>query len=534
LLSEVAQLPEATLREGLEHLVASELIFRSGLPPDPVYAFKHALVQDTAYESVLKFNRSSIHARIVQALLQHAPDIENTQPAVLAHHCAQAGLIEKAAKYYRRAGEQSAERAALAETRSQLGQGLRLVGALPDSVARRNLEVELKLALGRVLLSTKGSADIEAGKVFGQAVDLCRGLDHYELLTRALWGYWFNRAHRQDLTNDETAAQELLSLSDRQEDAPSRTVGQTMLGVTRFWQGRFPEGQSNLQTALELCKSGAHKSLDLAIVSDHLDDHVRLQLSLTLACLGHVSQAASEADVGLRNVLAAAHLPLRAIALAVKCRHDWFVRDGEGLRDTATALARLSEQQGFPFYLAVSRCHLGWLISKGGDIERGITLLRDGYTALQATHAVIWQPYFLSMMAEAEGWAGNVDEAQLLLDKALRVSASTGGVWFNAELHRRKGEIELIRSKPDHLSAERSFLQAIAIAQGQSAKLWELRATTCLAGLWSVLGRHSAARRALAPVYSWFTEGHTNPDVKDAAALLAKLDDQSTWTGQTS
>jgi class 3 adenylate cyclase/predicted ATPase len=523
LLSDVVQMPEATLLEGLEHLVASELVFRRGLPPDAVYTFKHALVQDTAYESILKLNRSTIHGKVVHALLTGTPDIEDTQPGVLARHCAQAGLIEKAASYYRRAGERSAERAALAETRNQLGQGLTLVSSLPHSASRRFLEVELKLALGRVLLSIKGSADVEAGNVFGEALELCRGLDQLELLTRALWGYWFNRAHRQDLTNDETAAQELLSLSHGQKEHPTQIVAQTMLGVTRFWQGRFPEGRSNLQTALELCKSGAHRSLDLAIVSNHLDDHVRMQLSLTLACLGHLQQSAAEAAVGVRSVLAAPHLPLRAIALAVKCRRDWFVRDDSGLRDTATALVTLSEEQGFPFYLAVGRCHLGWLTAKGGGIEVGLNLLRSGYTALQSTHAMIWQPYFLSMMAEAQGWAGNIDQAQRLLEAALEISSQTGGVWFNAELYRRKGEVELMRPPSAHQSAEECFWQSITIARRQSAKLWELKAATSLARLWSGQGKRTEARDLLGPVHACFAKGVGAPDIQDAAALLAEL-----------
>jgi len=521
LISDVAQMSEATLLQGLEHLVASELVFRRGTASDAVYTFKHALVQDTAYESILRVNRSAIHAKVLEALVCHAPETEDAQPAVLAYHCAQAGQIEKAASYYRRAGERSAERAALAETRGQLGQGLALLSSLPDTASRRVLEAELKLALGRVLLSIKGSADVEAGNAFGDALELCRGLDHIELLTRALWGYWFNRAHRQDLTNDETAAQELLSLSDGQKGTPNQIVGQAMLGITRFWQGRFPEGRLNLQTALELCNSGAHRFLDLAIVSNHLDDHVRLQLSLTLACLGHLQQAAAMAAIGVKRVLAAPHLPLRAIALAIKCRHDWFVRDDEALRDTATALVTLSEEQGFPFYLAVGRCHLGWLIAKGGYLEEGLNLLRDGHTALKSTHATIWQPYFLGMMAEAQAWASDIDEAQRLLDAALDISAQTGGVWFRAELHRLKGEVELMRSAPAHERAEECFRQAISIAQRQSAKLWELRSATSLARMWSTLGRGCAARDLLGPVLSWFTEASHTPDVREAAKLLA-------------
>lgn len=528
LLADVAQLPEPLLRQGLEQLVGAELLFRRGTPPDADYAFKHALVQDAAYQSLLRANRSALHARVVDVLLKTVPDIQETAPGLLGHHSVQAGLIELAALCFRRAGEQSAERAALAETRSYLERGLALVRSLSDSAARHVLEVELKLALGRVLLSMKGSADAEGGKAFEEAVELCRRRDHPELLTRALWGYWFNRAHRQEPANDEGSAQQLLDLGRRQNYVPAQIVGRAMLGVTRLWQGHFEDARSNLDESLELGKSNTHGALDLAIVSNHLDVHVRMQLSLTLACLGHIEQAATEATRGVRNVLAAAHLPLRAIVLGVKCRHDWFVRDHSALRDSAGALVSLSEDQGFPFYLAVGRCHLGWLAVKDQRVEDGINLMQSGLSALRSAEATIWEPYFLGMIGEAQAGAGNPEDADQMLDRALAASAQTGGVWFDAELHRLKGQVELMRPARDHRSAESAFRLAIRVAQDQSARLWELRATTDLAKLWTSQGKRNEARNLLTPVHDGFIEGHETDDWRVATSLLADLRGDST------
>jgi predicted ATPase/class 3 adenylate cyclase len=522
LLSAIAQMPEAAVRQGLNYLVTAELVSQRGIPPDAVYTFKHALIQDTAYESLVRSRRAIFHARLVQAMLARVPDVEEIQPGLLGHHCAQAGLIEKAASYFRRAGEKAAERAALAETRGQLERGLSLARTLPNSTARRTLEIELKLALGRVLLSTKGSAVAEAGEVFGEAVAMCRDLDRTELLTRALWGYWFNQVHRRDLTSDANAAQELLGVARRQNDTAGQMVAHAMLGITRFWQGRFEQSRLDLQTANELCRANPGSQHDLAIVSTHLDNHVRMQLSLALTCLGHLEQAVTEGRLAMQSALALPHLPTRAIVIAANCRHHWFLRDDEKVREAATALVAMCEEQAFPFYLALGRSHLGCLEAKMGRIDAGMDLLRLGLEGLHSIDATIWEPYILGMMAEAHGWAGNAIEARRLLNEALDLSTLTGGAWFDAELHRRKGEALLIGAKPDPQLAEACFRQSIAVAQGQSARLWELRASTSLARLWSRRGKRAEARALLAPVYAWFAKGDDIPDLRDAAALLAE------------
>jgi class 3 adenylate cyclase/predicted ATPase len=523
MLVAAADLPEGILQQGLDQLIASELVFRSGTPPKAVYMFKHALVQDTAYESILRKQRAALHARVVRAMIEENPDVEVTQPGLLGHHCAQAGLIEQAASYYRRAGERSAERAAMAETHNQLERGLTLIRTLPNSAERRILEVELKLALGRVLLSTKGSADVDAGRIFEEVVELCRGLDRIGLLTRAIWGYWFNKAHRRELMGAESAIRELLRVGPAAEPNCEPAVAGAMLGITRFWQGRFPEARANLAGALDLWRTDKSERMDLAIVSNHLDVHVRMQHGLALTCLGYICQGHAEAKLATQRALELAHLPTRAIVIAARCRRDYFVRDDESLREMAVALVALAEEQGFPFYLALGRIHLGWLAIKDGNIDHGLKLLQDGLEGIQATDAVIWQPISRGIAAEAQSWLGNVSAALGLLDDALAQSNETGGGWFGAELHRQMGAVLLAGPAPDPEAAERCFLQALTISRNQSAKLWELKAATALARLWSQQGRICEAHALLAPVHAWFIEGRESADVKDAARLLAKL-----------
>jgi len=483
LIAAVAQIPEPTLREGLRQLVSSEVLFCHGEPPAAEYTFKHVLVQDAAYETILRSRRSALHARIVEVLLEQDPDVEQARPGMLGYHCARGGQIERAAVYYRRAGEQAAERAALAETRGHLERGMTLLGSLPDGAERRVLEIEMKLALGRVLLSTKGSADIEAGGVFEEALKLSRSVERNELFTRAMWGFWFNKAHRRELTVAEAAAHEMLAVGKRRTYRPASVAGGCMLGITRFWQGRFEDARSHLQSALDLSRSGRDKPLDLAIVADNLPLHITMQLSLSLACRGSLAEAAGHAANAMQQAGVLAHLPSRAIVLAAKCRHDWFVRDDQALRQTVSVLAALSNEQGFPFYASLAQCHLGWLAVKERHVEAGLNLLKTGLKAIQSTDANIWEPYLRGMMGEALVWAGQATEAVRVLDEALALSAQTGGVWFDAELHRCKGEALLARKAPRVDRARICFRRAIAIAQEQQATLWEERAAARLAEL---------------------------------------------------
>jgi predicted ATPase len=523
LLLAVAQMEEPVLSRGLDHLVDAELVFRRGAPPVAVYAFKHALVHEAAYESLLRSQRSAMHGRVVEEILAATPTVEEHRPELLGYHCAQAGLIERAAVYYRRAGERSAERAALVETRGHLERGLTLLRALPDGTERRILEAELKLALGRILLSTSGSADVEAGKVFQEAVALCRNLDRMDLFIRALWGYWFNRAHRRQLTFAETPAQELLELAQKRNSTTAQLIAHAMIGITRLWEGRFEEARINLVATRQFPRTDEYRRLDLAIVSHNLDHHISVQLALTLTYLGFLDQAAAEAKSAVGRAETLTHLPSRAIILAAKCRHDWFMRDETTLRNSTAALVEMCEQQGIPFYLALGKCHLGWLAAKDGRIVEGVGLLRAGLSALRLTDAIIWEPYSRGMVAEVEAWAGNLDEAERLLSGGLELSARTGGTWFDAELHRGKGYVQLLRPAADYQAAETSFSTAIAIAQKQSAKLWELRAATDLARLWFGRGRLADALALLAPVHAWFTEGLETPNVKSSATLLAEI-----------
>ena len=199
------------------------------------------------------------------------------------------------------------------------------------------------------------------------------------------------------------------------------------------------------------------------------------------------------------------------------------IRDRPGVVEMAEALIPLAKEQGFPYWLAMATILRGWALSEAGETERGIAEVARGLTAFRATAAQLWMPYFLGLLAEAHGKAGEQAEGLCVLSEALDRVGQTGERWFEAELHRRKGEVVLCLSEADRAEAEACFRRAMAVAQAQGAKLWELRAATSLARLWRDQGKRAKAHDLLAPVYGWFTEGFDTADLKDAKALLDEL-----------
>jgi class 3 adenylate cyclase len=314
LLAAVARFPEEQLMHGLDELVASGLAFRRGLPPDAVYTFKHALVQDAAYEGLLRSRRAEIHANIAGVMACDAETVAH-QPILLGYHCAQAGLIEKAATYYRRAGDQSEARSAYAETKTLLDRGLTLAATLPDSPGRRLLETELWATLGRILSMTKGFGDGEALIAIGRGIDLSRTLDSIEPLTYGLRDRALNFLLRGDHERGWRDAQELLSVAETTRDTRAHIFGHLTRGNLQLARGRFADARADYETALELCSRESNEVFDAV----HWVKSMRFFSAFSLACLGHVDQAAAEVARLIEEVRQDPPFA-RAVALSHLCR----------------------------------------------------------------------------------------------------------------------------------------------------------------------------------------------------------------------
>ncbi|MBV8523976.1 MAG: AAA family ATPase [Acetobacteraceae bacterium] len=524
LLAAVASIPVLGLQEGLDQLVASGLASRRGDPPDAVYTFKHALVQDAAYKSLLRSTRSLIHAKILHAMLQLVPDVEETQPALLGHHAERAGRIGPAVRYFLRTGQRSAERSAMAEAHAYLTRGLYLATRLPDDAERRLRLAELQLALANVQMPLHGFGSAAHGAVLAQALVLCRSLDREEpertkLLSRVLYGDWAHKMHIGSLQLSHAVAQEFVELGRNQHDPDISLMAETTYGTNLFLEGMLPEALAVF--------TGEAKHLhrpDQDFPSEFGVDAETLfcsQFSRALACHGLLEAACAHANAARQRAERLRHPPSTALALSATCTTAWIMRDVPTLAERSAVLIALADEQGYLFWSARGRCYAGWVAAQQGRAEDAIEFLKTGLSALRTAGIILYTPAAYGMLSNAYRLAGDPNVAAKALDEAIEITTKTRERWSEAELYRLKGELQ----GDNREAAEGWFRRALDTARGQSAKLWELRAAINLAQLWLDHGSRQAARDLLAPIYGWFTEGSAIFDLQQASALMAELRD---------
>jgi class 3 adenylate cyclase/tetratricopeptide (TPR) repeat protein len=521
LLAAVADMPQRSLAQGLQALVGSGLVLQQGVGPDALYRFKHALVRDVAYESLPRNRRAGIHASIV-TVAETDSSVEPIRPSRLGHHCAQAGLIAKAAGYYRAAGEHAAEHAGLAETRNHLERGLQFVRALPGGRDRQVLEAELLIALGRLLIGIKGQSDPEARSLFEQSVAVCRELGDCETLARSLFALGAIGMSRGELQSVEIITSDLLELARSEQEPLIAVAGNVRLGILRFHQGRLVAAQEALARALDLCDAADGNLPDLAITSSP-DVAPAAYLANTFAHLGYPERAIAHTEqcVARARPLGQASLAY-SMALSTSARACQTIGDIERCRSYTEALLAAAGEQGYPQYLALGRCLHGWLVASQGEAETGLNMLSEALAGLASLGGQREEAYVSGLMADVLIWASRSAEAVALLDETLRRSVDTGVAAFDASLHCRRALALAAGADADVAAAEQEFRCAIDIARDQSAKLFELLACSGLARLWLRQDKCADARCLLEPIVAWFTEGLTLPDLRKARELLAE------------
>jgi class 3 adenylate cyclase/predicted ATPase len=520
LLPTLSRIPEDELRSALSRLVASELVFQRGTPPEAVYIFKHALVQDAAHSSLLRATREQLHAEIAQALEAHSPDLLDTQPEVFAQHYAEAGLVEKSTAHWGKAGHRSASRSAVAEAAAQFQKALDQLALLPDNYDRQRQELELRSALGTVLMLVKGFAAPEPGDAYTRARELWEQLGCPSEFNHVPYGqsrYYLNRG---ELDLAQHSAEVLLSLSRQRKDAGGLVLGNHSLGRTLALAGRFALSRLHLEEACAVYDPISHRPLvDQAGV--HPQVMSQAGLGVVLFCLGFPEQASACTKAAIAEARSLAHPPSLAVSSATGTILFSLVGDDAALKLAADELAAVATEHGFPLWGAWGTIYHGWLKVKTAGTPKGILHLRNGLTAYQGSGADTWMPHFLSLLAKAYEISGHAEEGLSLLNDALQIVERTGERWFAAELNRQKGQLVLRQGNSD--AAEKLYSKARSIALEQEAKLWELRAAMSLARLRRDQDRCSEARGLIAPVYDWFTEGFDTPDLKEAKALLDEL-----------
>ncbi|HEV8711411.1 MAG TPA: adenylate/guanylate cyclase domain-containing protein [Candidatus Binatia bacterium] len=545
LLHAVSPLGEAALQQGLRQLVEAELIYQRGLPPQAIYLFKHALVQDAAYESLLKSRRQQLHQQIAHVLEERFTETKETQPELLAHHYTEAGLIAQAIPYWRWAGERAVGRSANIEAINHLTRGLELLKTLPNTLERTQQELTLQIALGMPLILMKGYAAPEVEKTYSRALELCRRVGETPQLFSTLVGllgfYMVRAEHKRARELEE----QCLTLAQRAQDPLLLLAAHACLANGVFYFGELTLTLTHLEQGLALYDPQRYRSATFSTGHD-FGVHCRSYALATLWLLGYPDQARKRAHEmhTLAQELALPSVLVFALYWAAWLHHAY--REGLAAQQQAEALIALSREQGFPWFLAAGTILRGWALADQGQGEEGVTQIHQGLAAYRATGAEYQRTLFLALLAEACGKVGQAEEGLSALAEALAMVDHTEECVYEAELYRLKGTLTLQQeaggwrletspSSPQASSlkppvssgvaqeAEGYFLQAIEIARKQSAKSLELRAVMSLSRLWQQQGKREEARQMLAEIYGWFTEGFDTKDLQEAKALLQEL-----------
>ena len=529
LLAAVAHMPEAEIQRALNRVTAAGLLFRQGVPPHATYLFKHALVQDAAYGTLLREPRRALHARIAETLETQFAEIAENRPEVLARHYAEAGLIERAGNLWGAAGLRSLERSALLEAEAQLGRALKQLETLPSTRALRKEQIKLQIALVNSLMHARGHSTRETKEALDQARLLIEQsealgdtLDDPLVLFSVLYGFWVSNlvAFNGDVIRDLSTY--FLSLAEQQVAEGPRMVGHRLMGSSLLHTGSIAQGRAHYDEALSLYSPLKHRELATRFGQD-----VRVATlayrSLASWMLGYPKSALADANQAIKEAREIGHAVslIFGLAQAASCRI--YRRDYESAEAIINELISLADEKNSLFWKIGGRGGRGWLLAITGKSSDAVEVLASAiadWRSLGARHSV---PILLACNAKAFADLHQFDNAERRIDESISLIEATKERWHEAEINRLAGEIALSAAEPDEMKAEAYFDRALTVARQQQAKSWELRASMSRARLWRDQGKPQQARELLAPVHGWFTEGFDTRDLKEAKALLTEL-----------
>ena len=407
LLRAVAPLDEATLQQALAQLVGAELLYQRGLPPQATYVFKHALIQDAAYQSLLKSTRQQFHQQIAQMLETRFPETVETQPELLAHHYTEAGLIGLAILYWRQAGQRALERSAYVEAMSHLNKGLEVLRTLPDTMDRTQQELDLQTILGLVLIATKGYAAPDVERVYAQARALCQRVGETLHLFPVLRGSWLFYINRSELQIARELGEQLLRLAQSAQGPAAPPGSASAPGVTLFWLGELALARTHLEQSIALYDRQQDRSLAFRYGHDP-SVMCRSYLAYVLWWLGYPDQALQWHHEMLMLAQELAHPLSLAYALASASGLHQLRREAPAVQKRAEAAMALSREQGFPYWLAIGTVRRGWALAAQGQGGEGMQQIQQGIAAWRATGAELnrtWDfwPCWLGLWQGREG-----------------------------------------------------------------------------------------------------------------------------------
>jgi predicted ATPase/class 3 adenylate cyclase len=529
LLAAVVRKPEAELGLELDRLIGAGLLFRQGAPPQASYLFKHALVQDAAYGTLLRQPRRALHARIADTIERHFADIAESQPEVLARHCTEAVLIDKAASLWGKAGLRSKERSALVEAVEQLTRALDQIGALPSTPALRREQIKLQAALIYPLQHVKGQAAPQtraaaerARRLIEQAEALGEPPEDPLLLFSALDALFQMQLVAFDGDAVRKDAAQLLALARKQGGKVQLLRGYQALASAMGLTGNFAEARLYCDQALELYDPVEHRPLATRFLQDPRVLNL-ISRSSALWALGYPDAALADTERALSEAREIGHAGALMHAITNICLGQVVRGNYATARALSDELIALAEEKGSGYWKATGMLRRGGLFALTGKAFDAVGILASTIPAQRSIGVRLFFPVWLSLLARAFGELSQFDDAWSCVGEATKAVETTKETWYEAEVHRIAGEIALMSPEPDAEKAEACFERALSVARVQQAKSWDLRAAMSMACLWRAQGKRDEARELLAPVYGWFTEGFDTPDLKQAKALLDEL-----------
>ena len=529
-LAAVVRKPEAELASALDRLIGAGLLFRQGMPPNATYLFKHALVQDAAYGTLLREPRRALQARITETLEGQFSEIAETQPELLARHCTEAGLINKAADFWGKAGQRSLDRSALAEATAQFTQALDQIATLPGTPALRREQIKLQVGLVNALMHLKGyaapetkAAEEKARLLIEQAEALGEPPEDPVLLFSVLYGIWgasymeFNGDRMREL------ATQFLALAEKQGATAPLPIAHRIMGTSLLCTGDIAQSRAHLDRALALYDPAQHRQLATRVGQD-----IRVTIlsyrSWALLFLGYPEAALADTHQAISDARGLGHPSTLMYALFHASMTHICCGNFAAARAIIDELIALANEKAAMLWKAFGMAMQANLLAQTGQASNAIEMFTSAVTAYQSARGTTaFMPVHLLNLAKAHAELGRFDDAWRRIGEALTAVETTKERWYEAEINRIAGEIALLPPEPDAAKAEAYFDRALGIAREQKAKLWALRAAISTARLWRDQGKRKEACDLLAPVYNWFTEGFDTPDLKEAKALLGEL-----------
>jgi tetratricopeptide (TPR) repeat protein len=525
LLRDVAGMEDAALQTSLERLADADIVLVQGLPPAAEYRFKHALIQDAAYENLLKSRRQVLHRRVAEILRDRFADRAATEPEVLAHHFTQAGLTDDAIEWWSKAGDQALRRSAFEEAIAHLGKAIEMADKAGESAPRAaDRRLKLQTSLGQAVMWGRGFASEESKAAFLRARELASEVENPADRALAYYGVWLDSFTRAEIAQAQETAEAFLKEATRRPGSPEAGLAHRNYGLTRWFQSDFVGAREHVERVLTIHDRDRDRELAFKFGLDYGISAMSV-LPLVLWPLGEVDRARRIAEEAVSQALQMGHVVTLYFVRQVTAYFEMIRGDSGRATPHWEACFNLAREHGMQQPLLISAYGLAWVRWRTGveKAEAQAAKMRDLRAQIREGHYLLFNPLYAKLLADVETGAGRAESALNLVNETVSEAEQTGQSWFDAELYRARGELLLQCGRPETTASEAAFKHAIDVTRRQQTRAFELRSALSLAKLYQSSGRAADARAVLAPALEGFSPTQEFPEIEQAQALLGAL-----------